>query len=91
MGGDSGAGSSNTVVMPSPFKLPPKYEEAKDQKLHSVVELRTAVKSAVLDEPKKRELQNVIQAYFKEWLLSSGNMRQVYDLARMEREDPPPS
>jgi hypothetical protein len=41
---------------------------------------------AVLDDQRKRELQNVIQAYFKEWLLSSGNMRQVYDLARMERE-----
>lgn len=24
----------------------------------------------------------MIQAHFKEWLLSSGNMRQVYDLAR---------
>jgi TBCC domain-containing protein 1 len=40
----------------------------------------------VLDDNKKRELQSVIQSHFKEWLLSSGNMRQVYDLARMERE-----
>lgn len=42
---------------------------------------------AVLDEGRKRELQSVIQAYFKEWLTSTGTMRQVYDLARMERED----
>lgn len=43
---------------------------------------------AVLDDARKRELQSVIQSHFKEWLLSSGNMRQVYDLARMERENP---
>ena len=42
---------------------------------------------AVLDDARKRELQTVIQAYFKDWLQSSGNMRQVYDLARMEREE----
>ena len=42
----------------------------------------------MLDDSKKRELQSVIQSHFKEWLLSSGNMRQVYDLARMEREPP---
>ena len=42
---------------------------------------------AVLDDARKRELQAVIQAHFKEWLNASGNMRQVYDLARMEREE----
>ena len=42
---------------------------------------------AVLDDGRKRELQTVIQAHFKDWLHTSGNLRQVYDLARMERED----
>ena len=42
---------------------------------------------ATLDEARKRELQAVIQAYFKEWLHSTGKLREVYDLARMERED----
>ncbi len=42
---------------------------------------------ASLDDGKKRELQAVIQSYFKDWLMTSGNMRQVYDLARMEREE----
>jgi hypothetical protein len=40
---------------------------------------------AGLDNATKRDLQTVIQAHFKEWLVASGNMRQVYDLARMER------
>ncbi len=42
---------------------------------------------ASLDDAKKRELQGVIQSYFKDWLMASGNMRQVYDLARMERDE----
>ena len=46
---------------------------------------------SVLDEGRKKELQSVIQAHFKDWLVSSGNMRQVYDLARMERGDATPS
>ena len=29
----------------------------------------------------------MIQSYFKDWLMTSGNMRQVYDLARMERDE----
>ncbi len=32
---------------------------------------------AALDDGKKRELQGVIQSYFKDWLMTSGNMRQV--------------
>ena len=28
-----------------------------------------------------------IQAHFKDWLQQTGGMRQVYDLARMEREE----
>ena len=42
---------------------------------------------ASLDDAKKRELQGVIQSYFKDWLMASGNMRQVYDPARMERDE----
>lgn len=37
------------------------------------------------DEGRKRELQSTIQAYFRDWLVQTGAMRQVYDLARMER------
>ncbi len=63
----------------------------------SGLHLRTGLKQvpvalqAVLDDGRKKELQSVIQAHFKDWLVSSGNMRQVYDLARMERGDATPS
>ena len=38
-----------------------------------------------LNSSGRRELQATIQAFFKEWLMTSGSMRQVYDLARIER------
>ncbi|KAK9824118.1 hypothetical protein WJX72_007884 [[Myrmecia] bisecta] len=76
----------NVAQPPSPFRLPPAYEEAKEKKVNAVHELRNAVKLAGMDDGRKRELQNTIQAYFKEWLLSTGNMRQIHDMARMERE-----
>ena len=53
--------------------------------MRAVASLRAALRDAGLDEASKRELQATIQAYFKEWLLTSGSMRQVYDLARIER------
>ncbi|CAL8467086.1 g6622 [Coccomyxa elongata] len=84
--GDSGGGGSGPLA-PSPFRLPAVYEEAKERKVSAVSDLRNAVKAAALDDGKKRELQAVIQSYFKDWLMTSGNMRQVYDLARMEREE----
>ncbi|DBB07821.1 TPA: hypothetical protein ACH3X3_009230 [Trebouxia sp. C0006] len=70
-----------------PFPMPAQYEEAKESKVQTVATLRNSIKSAVLDDGRKRELQNVIQSHFKEWVVNSGNMRQVYDLARMERGD----
>jgi TBCC domain-containing protein 1 len=53
--------------------------------VRAVASLRGALRDARLDEHTKRELQATIQAHFKEWLLASGSMRQVYELARIER------
>lgn len=54
--------------------------------MRMVAELRTAVRTADLPEGKKVELQAVVQAYFKEWLQVSGQMRQIQDIARVEKE-----
>ncbi|KAK9839640.1 hypothetical protein WJX81_002320 [Elliptochloris bilobata] len=72
-GGGIGGGS----LAPSPFRLPPAYEEAKERKVAAVAELRNAVKAAALDDGRKRELQAVIQSYFKDWLMGSGHMREA--------------
>ena len=47
--------------------------------------LRNLLMQANLDEAKKRELMAAIQAHFKDWLTSSGSMRQIYDLAKVGR------
>ena len=69
----------------NPFAVPPEYVRALDAKVKVVASLRSALRDAGLDERSRRELQATIQAFFKEWLMTSGSMRQVYDLARIER------
>ena len=83
--GDGGSSSSSSSTQANPFSVPEAYVRALDQKVKSVASLRAAMRDAGLDDDQKRELQATIQAYFKEWLLTSGSMRQVYDLARIER------
>ena len=50
--------------------------------MRRVGELQAAVREASLEEARRRELQAAIQAHFREWLLTSGNMRQILDLSR---------
>ena len=69
----------------NPFAVPDAYVAALDAKVRAVAALRGALRDARLGEEKKRDLQATIQAHFKEWLLESGCMRQVYELARIER------
>ena len=73
------------VTRANPFSVPDSYVAALDAKVRAVASLRGALRDARLDERAKRELQAVVQAHFKEWLLASGAMRQVYELARIER------
>lgn len=71
---------------PDTFPLPKAYADALQGKIVRVANMRAAVKTSFLDSQCKQEVQAVIQAYFKDWLMSSNNIRQVYDLARLERE-----
>lgn len=71
--------SSRTCPTANPdvFALPPAYQSALQSKIQSVSRLRAAVKASFLDSSCKQEVQSVIQAYFKDWLKSSNNIRQV--------------
>ena len=87
-GGQGGVNPGGQVRPPTqanPFAVPPEYVRALDAKVKAVASLRSALRDAGLDERSRRELQATIQAFFKEWLMTSGSMRQVYDLARIER------
>eukprot|EP00850_Spirogloea_muscicola_P006209 SM000029S10504 [mRNA] locus=s29:521449:524493:+ [translate_table: standard] len=82
----SDSAAQQQLTRANPFLLPKTYLTALQHKTKTVEGLRQTLKTAVLEESKKRELTNVIQAHFKEWLFSSGNIRQVYDLARLDRD-----
>lgn len=83
----SGSEAEASRTHTNPFPVPQSYNLALESKVHAVQEMRQAVAHAALDELRKKELQSAIQAYFKEWLVASGNMRQVFDLAHMERHE----
>ena len=86
MDDDTNAGVSiKKTTRANPFAVPDAYVAALDAKVRAVAALRGALRDARLGEEKKRDLQATIQAHFKEWLLESGCMRQVYELARIER------
>ncbi|MEW5320106.1 MAG: hypothetical protein WDW38_011205 [Sanguina aurantia] len=79
--------SSSACVHPYVYALPPDYERAVQRKLSMTGELRSKFKQAGLTKEKERELNDVIQAYFKDWLSGSGLMRQIFDLSALEREE----
>lgn len=69
------------------FPLPPDYERALQRKLNMTHEMRAKFKQAGLTKDKERELNDAIQGYFKEWLVSSNMLRQIYDLSTLEKEE----
>jgi len=74
------------TTMSNPFPVPEPYAQAVEDNVRSVAEIRKKVKQANLGDPERHELQNCIQVHFKDWLASTGNLRQIYDLAMLERE-----
>lgn len=82
-----GLPEGSTTFPSSPFGLPQQYVAAWEAKMKRAAEVRAAVKTAGLDDVKKKELMSAIQSHFKDWLQQTGGMRQVYDLARMERDE----
>lgn len=62
---------------PWPFLLPPAYDAALEAKYAVVTELKGRIKGSGLDDVRRNQLQNIIQAFFREWLHSSGHIRAV--------------
>jgi hypothetical protein len=69
------------------FALPAAFENAFASKYEIVTALRGRIKGAVLDDARRHQLQGVIQSYFREWLHSSGAIRQVFDLSKLEADE----
>lgn len=72
---------------PSPFPLPQQYVEAWNKRMDGVNTVRSAYRDAKLTGQQKKEFTSSVQAHFKEWLQSGGGMREVYDLAKVEKQE----
>ncbi|WPT14317.1 TBCC domain-containing protein 1 [Picochlorum sp. SENEW3] len=71
---------------PCPFPLPETYSEAWKKRMGGVNTVRDAYREAKLSDAQKLEFTGAVQSYFKEWLQSGGGMREVYDLAKVEKQ-----
>mmetsp|Transcript_13098 Transcript_13098/g.25709 ORF Transcript_13098/g.25709 Transcript_13098/m.25709 type:complete len:101 (-) Transcript_13098:166-468(-) len=77
--------ASAVASQANPCPLPPAYASALQQKHKQVLDLRKEIaETEQTSAAAKSALHKAIQSKFKEWLVSSGNLRQVQDLVQME-------
>ncbi|CAM6097928.1 unnamed protein product [Calypogeia fissa] len=72
------------VTRANPFILPKAYLLAQQHRAKAVESLKQTLKG--LEETRKRDLTTAIHTHFKEWLYSTGNIRQIYDLQVLEKD-----
>mmetsp|Transcript_7254 Transcript_7254/g.18839 ORF Transcript_7254/g.18839 Transcript_7254/m.18839 type:complete len:582 (-) Transcript_7254:1079-2824(-) len=78
--GDDGTSDSGGTAFP----LSESYAEAVDDKKRRVTDIRGKVSEVSENKETQQRVFDEIQSKFKEWLVSSGNMRQIHDLVRLE-------
>jgi len=66
--------------------LPAPFMQSLQSKYQVVTDMRQRILELGLDEGKQKDLKAAIQVRFKDWLVASGNIRQVNDLIRIEQE-----
>lgn len=76
----------STACHHQPLPLPLEYANQVMQTRTAVNKIREEIAGAELDDDQRQELHQGIQAHFKEWLLTTGNARQVTDLVRLFKE-----
>ena len=89
--GSSGGGALDSqycrilsdVIQLSPFRLPSDYERRALVKAERVKTLQAALQS--LTPEQKLSLEDELNRGFRDWLVTSGNLRQVLDLVHMDR------
>ena len=94
-GADSGSGGSGGLyetdgqgrrVLRNPFALPSEYAQVLAERRATVHKLQASVQDSGLDAAGKQEVEGALKAYFADWLVTSGNLRQVLDLVNLDRE-----
>lgn len=73
------------VLQQSPFRLPVEYERRALVKADRIRSLQVAMQTDLTSD-QKLELEEELNRGFRDWLVTSGNLRQVLDLVHMERQ-----
>jgi TBCC domain-containing protein 1 len=68
----------------SPFRLPIEYERRVLMKAERMKNIQQSVKNNLTPEQQRR-FEDELNRGFRDWLVSSGNLRQVLDLVRIDR------
>ncbi|CAJ1969394.1 unnamed protein product [Cylindrotheca closterium] len=71
----------------SPFRLPIEYERSAVVKADRMRSIQEAVKT--LTDEQRQLFEEELNRGFREWLVTSGNLRQVLDLVHLERRAGP--
>jgi hypothetical protein len=74
------------VVQQNPFALPLEYAAALGQRLEAVKAAQELVSQASLPAAGRADVEVAVRAHFAEWLVGSGNVRQVLDLVQLDHE-----
>mmetsp|Transcript_21474 Transcript_21474/g.28219 ORF Transcript_21474/g.28219 Transcript_21474/m.28219 type:complete len:135 (-) Transcript_21474:65-469(-) len=72
------------VLQLSPFRLPLEYERHTQEKADRMKNIQQAMQEKLTTEQQKK-MEEELNRGFRDWLVSSGNLRQVLDLVHMER------
>jgi TBCC domain-containing protein 1 len=91
-GGAGGGGSMESqycvllaeILQLSPFRLPVEFERRVLVKAERMRHIQQAVKKN-LNEEQQQRFEEELNRGFREWLVQSGNLRQVLDLVHLER------
>jgi hypothetical protein len=68
----------------SPFRLPLEYERSALVRADRMRSIQQAVRKS-LSEEQQRLFEEELNKGFRDWLVTSGNLRQVLDLVHLER------
>jgi len=74
------------VLQLSPFRLPTEYERRAMINAERMKSLQTTIQTDLTQEQQIR-LEEELNSGFRDWLVTSGNLRQVLDLVHLERKD----
>jgi hypothetical protein len=72
------------ILQLSPFRLPVEFERRVLVKADRMRHIQQAVKKSLNEEHQQR-FEEELNRGFREWLVQSGNLRQVLDLVHLER------